>query len=203
MRFTNYFPMLMAAGFCFCAPICLAVDDTAYVVEEQGRGSFRSLFDKRKATPAEQWEYARDTQNKGRLKKADRRMLYLVRRWPNSKEAPWAQRARADMLYSRGKSKEAFAEYQYLIDNYSSRMRDYDSVLESQFSIALDIMNRKRMRWFFGGYRAPEYSVGYFEDVIRNGPQWAKAPEAQFLIGKAYKESGNLELAISADCGLG
>jgi outer membrane protein assembly factor BamD (BamD/ComL family) len=102
------------------------------------------------------------------------------------------------MLFSRGKLKEAFREYQYLIDNYSSRMRDYDSVLESQFEIAVDVMNRKRMRWFFGGYRAPEYSVDYFEDVIRNGPQWTRAPEAQFLIGQAYQDSKELELAISA-----
>jgi tetratricopeptide (TPR) repeat protein len=64
-------------------------------------------------------------------------------------------------------------------------------------------MNRKRMRWFFGGYRAPEYAVDYFEDVIRNGPQWPRAPEAQFLIGQAYKESGELELAISAYSVLG
>jgi outer membrane protein assembly factor BamD (BamD/ComL family) len=64
-------------------------------------------------------------------------------------------------------------------------------------------MNRKRMRWFFGGYRAPEYAVDYFEDIIRNGPQWPKAPQAQFLIGQAYKESGELELAISAYSVLG
>jgi len=203
MRYTNYFLMLMAAGFCFCAPLCLAGEDATYVVEEQGRSSFRSLFDKRKPTSADQWEYARETQNKGRLKKAERRMIYLVRRWPNSKEAPWAQRARADILYSRGDLKEAFTQYQYLIDNYSSRMREYDSVLESQFTIALDIMNRKRMRWFFGGYSAPEYAVDYFEDIIRNGPQWTKAPQAQFLIGQAYKESGALELAISAYSVLG
>ena len=77
-------------------------------------------------------------------------------------------------------------------------MRDYGSVLESQFEIAVDIMNRRRMRWLFGGYRAPEYAVDYFEDVIRNGPQWSRAPEAQFLIGKCHQEAKDLELAISA-----
>ncbi len=180
-----------------------AGDEKPYIVEEQGRSTWRVMFDKKKETPAGQWEYARETQNKGRLKKADRRMLYLVRRWPNSKEAPWAQRARADMLNARGKFKEAFREYQYLIDNYSSRMRDYDSVLESQFSIAVDIMKQRRMRWFFGGYRAPEYSVDYFEDVIRNGPQWMRAPEAQFLIGQSYQQAKDMELAISAYAVLG
>jgi outer membrane protein assembly factor BamD (BamD/ComL family) len=191
--------MLLAAVFCFVTPQSFAKKkETTYVVEEKGRSTWRVMFDKKLPTSAEQWTYARETQNKGRLKKADRRMLYLVRRWPNSKEAPWAQRARADMLYSRGKLKEAFTQYQYLIDNYSSRMLDYSSVLESQFNIAMDVMKRKRMRWFFGGYRAPEYAVSYFEDVIRNGPQWSRASEAQFLIGQAYHVSGDLELAISS-----
>ena len=202
MRVTKYYLFLVAAGLCFFASFCVAEDDKAYVVEEHGRGTWR-LFDKKKATSSEQWSYALEMQNRGWLKKADRRMLYLVRRWPNSPEAPWAQRARADMLNARGKSKEAFNEYQYLIDNYSSRMRDYDVVLDQQFHIAVDIMNRKRMRWFFGGYRAPEYSVDYFEDVIRNGPQWSRAPESQFLIGQAYQESDDLELAISAYSVLG
>ncbi len=198
MRMTHYFLFLMAAFFCFGSVACYADDETAYVVEERGRGTWRVWFEKRQLTSAEQWKYARETQNRGWLKKADRRMLYLVRRWPNSQEAPWAQRARADMFFSRGKLKEAFKEYQYLIDNYSSRMHDYDSVLESQFEVAVDVMNHKRMRWFFGGYRAPEYSVNYFEDVIRNGPQSARAPEAQYLIGQAYQYSKELELAISA-----
>jgi len=198
MRFYKYFLLLLAGGLSFLAPPGFAEDETAYVVEERGRATFRASFDKRMPTSAEQWDYALETQNKGWLKKADRRMLYLVRRWPNSPEAPWAQRARADMLYSRGKLKDASKEYQYLIDNYSSRMRDYDSVLESQFEIAVDVMNRRRMRWLFGGYRAPEYAVDYFEDVIRNGPQWSRAPEAQFLIGKCHQEANELELAISA-----
>jgi outer membrane protein assembly factor BamD (BamD/ComL family) len=199
MRITKTIQLFLLVAACVGNTACVGPKSTEpYVIQEQGRSTWRVLFDKKMPTSEEQWIYARETQNRGQLKKADRRMLYLVRRWPNSKEAPWAQRARADMLYARGELKEAFKEYQFLIDNYSSRMRDYDSVLESQFNIAVDIMNQRRMRWIFGGYRAPEYAVNYFEDVIRNGPQWSRAQEAQFLIGKAYQEADDLELAISA-----
>lgn len=199
MQITKYLQLLLLVAACAANTACVGPKSTApYVVQEEGRSTWRVLFDKKMETSAGQWDYARATQNKGQLKKADRRMLYLVRRWPNSKEAPWAQRARADMLYARGELKEAFAEYQYLIDNYSSRMRDYDSVLESQFNIAVDLMNRRRMRWIFGGYRAPEYAVDYFENVIRNGPQWPRTQEAQYLIGKSYQEAEDLEMAISA-----
>ena len=198
MRFLKKILVVSLAGFFLSSAVCGAKgDNKAYVVEEQGRKTWRTLFDKRMPTSAQQWEYARGIQEKGRLKKAERLMLYLVRRWPNCKEAPQAQRARADMFYARKKLKDAFRQYQYLIDNYSSRMVDYNSVLESQFKIAVDTMERRRMRWLFGGYRAPEYAVDLFEDIIRNGPQWVRAPEAQFLIGKAYQESNELELAIA------
>ena len=187
--------MLLVAGVVLVAPVSRG-EDKVYTVQERGRSTWRATFDKRMPTSAEQWEYAHKTQDKGRLKKADRRMLYLVRRWPNSKEAPLAQRARADMLLSRGKWKDSFKEYQHLIDNYSSRMEDYNSVLENQYDIAVKIMNRRRIRWMFGGYRAPEYAVEYFEDVIRNGPQWLRAPEAQFMIGKCHQDAKEYELAI-------
>lgn len=125
-------------------------------------------------------------------------MLYLIRRWPNSKEAPWAARARADILMARGDYEKAFDAYQYLIDNYSSRMADYDTVLERQYEIAVRIMNRRHMKWLFGGYRSPEYAVDYFEKIIRNGPQWSRAAEAQYLIGKCDQEEDDYELAITA-----
>jgi outer membrane protein assembly factor BamD (BamD/ComL family) len=169
-----------------------------YAIEEQGRGTWRATFDKKMDTPSAQWIYAKETRDKGWLKKADRRMLYLVRRWPNSKEAPWAARARADMMYERRNWKDAFRAYQYLVDNYSSRMADYDTVLQRQYEIAVKIMNRKRMRWIFGGFKAPEYAVEYFEQVIRNGPQWTQAPMAQFMIGKCHQDTKEWELAISA-----
>ena len=173
-------------------------EDDAYVVVEEGRGMLRALFDQKMETPAQQFEYATATRNQGRLRKADRSMLYLVRRWPNSLEAPLAARARGDMLLARGKLEEAFTAYQFLIDNYSSRMAEYDSVLECQYEIAVKIMNRRRFRIFFGGYRVPEYAVKYFEQIIRNGPQWTKAAEVQFRIGQCHQEAEDYELAIAA-----
>ncbi len=170
----------------------------SYSIEERGRRTFRSLFDANKGTSAEQWAYARKTQDRGNLKKAERRMQYLYRRWPNSKEAPWAARARADMLLERELEKEAFDAYQFLIDNYSSRMADYDSVLELQYEIAEGIMNHRRMRWIFGGYRAPEYAIDYFEAVIRNGPQWTGAAKAQFMVGMCHQDSKDYEMAIAS-----
>lgn len=190
--------MLAIAGLFIVLTGCRSPKGVPYVVEEQGRSTLRATFDRKQHTPAEQWQFAKETRDRGNLKKSEGRMIYLYRRWPNSKEAPWAARARADMLFERKKWKDAFPAYQFLIDNYSSRMNDYDSVLENQFAISEKIMNRRRVRWLFGGFRAPEYAVEYFETVIRNGPQWERAPEAQFMIGKCHQDAEQLELAVSA-----
>lgn len=180
-----------------------AKEEKVYWVEDKGRTTLRSTFATKKDDPVEQWDFAKKTWDKGHLKKADGRMLYLYRRWPNSKEAPRAARARADILFERKKWKEAFTAYQYLVDNYSGQMVDYDAVLERQFEIAVKIMKRKRLRWIFGGYRAPEYAVEYFEGVNRNGPQWKRAAEAQFMVGKCNQDAKEYELAISAYAVLG
>jgi len=198
MRFFKFSLITLALLSALGATPSFAKKNAPYVTEEKGHATWRTTFDKRMKTPAEHWEYANKLREKGRLKKADRLMLYLVNRWPNSKEAPQAQRARADMFYERGEYKKAFTAYQYLVDNYSSRMRDYNSVLEAQFKIASKIMKKRRLRWLFGGYKSPEYAVDYFEQIIRNGPQWERATEAQFLIGQAYQEAEELEEAIAA-----
>lgn len=188
----------LVAGICLLGVGCTSPSDKPYVLEERGRTTLRSTLDKKMDTPAEQWAYARKTRDAGRLKKAEGRMAYLYRRWPNSVEAPLAARARADILFERKKWKEAFKAYQYLVDNYSSRMGDYNQVLDRQYKIAVKVMNRRRLRWIFGGYRAPQYAVEYFEAVIRNGPQWERAPEAQFMIGKCNQDAKEFELAITA-----
>ena len=167
-----------------------------YVVVEEGSGLFRS--GKKMSTSAEQWEYASATRESGSLKKAARRMLYLVRRWPSSKEAPLAARAYADILLERGQLKAAFDAYQDLIDNYSGRMEEYDTVLEAQFNIAKLLMEKRRMVWAFGGYATPGAAVDYYEEMIRNGPQSAHSPEAQFLVGQCHQAEKEYEQAILA-----
>jgi outer membrane protein assembly factor BamD (BamD/ComL family) len=60
------------------------------------------------------------------------------------------------------------------------------------------MMDKRWMRWLFGGYRSPEYAVDDFRQIIRNGPQWPRSREAQFLIGKAYEEAEEYEDAVTA-----
>jgi len=204
MRFVAHPLLLSLALAATCLPgTAPAKEDEAYVIEEKGRTTLAAQFDKRMPTPSGQWTYALETRNKGRLDRAKRRFRYLVRRWPNAKEAPDAQKAYADVLYAQGELDDAFNAYQYLIDNYSDRMTDYSSVLALQFEVAQKIMKRRRMRWIFGGYKAPEYAAEYFRHVVRNGPEWPRAPEALYMVGTCYEKGDELEEAVVAFADVG
>jgi len=202
MRLHTYFLFFMLILFSGCTTSSPNQTET-YVVKEKTRTSWRFLFVKKMPTPAKQWKLAQQTRHNKKLKKANKQLDYLIFTWPNSNEAPLAQRARADIFYARKEYKDAFDAYQYLINNYPSEIKDYNRVLENQLNIAVHIMKTKRMRWFFGGYQSPTRAVEEFEQIIRNGAQWEKAPHVQMLIGEAYEKEKEFELAIVAYSVLG
>lgn len=191
--------MLLAGSGC----MSMSADKKPYVEEEEGKYTWRATFVSKEDTASEQLAAARKAHDKGRLKKARHKLMYLYRRWPNSEEAPLAVREYADILFEDKEWKDAYKAYQYLVDNYAGRMEDYDDVLQRQFEISVKIMKRKRLRWILGGYRAPEYAVEYFEGVVKNGPQWSRAPETQFMVGKCNQDAKEYELAITAYAVLG
>ena len=80
--------------------------------------------------------------------------------------------AHAEMLKKRKKWDDAFKLYQYVIDNYSNRLKGYSDVLNGQFELAMSVMEMRRMTFLFGGYQVPEMAIPYFEAIIINGPQW-------------------------------
>lgn len=171
---------------------------TALPYEETRSGEYFYLnpFTPKPADPQEHWDYALGLQEQGDTSAARRQFEILVKRWPDSPEAAAAQRAVADLYYEQGKPAKAFAAYETLVSRYYASVKNYSGVLERQYDIAAQEMDRKRMKWLFGGYRAPERAVPLFESIIRSAPQWERAAEMQFMIGEAYRKTGALEQAI-------
>jgi LPS-assembly protein len=188
--FLAVFTLLTAAG---CSSVPLPY-------EEANRGNYLYLnpFAHKPTSPAEHLRYAQALKEQGHLRSARKQFDILVKRWPDSAEAPAAQRELAELLFTRGKNKKAFEAYEDLIRKYYSRIPNYDEVLNRQYTLAVNDMERKRMRWLFGGYRAPERAVPMFESILRNAPQWERAPEMQYLIGQAYHKGGEEEMAVVA-----
>lgn len=169
-----------------------------YHEARDGNYLYLNPFTDKPANPQEHLKYAQSLRDRGHLKSARKQFEILVKRWPDSAEAATAQQAAAEIYFQQGKNKKAFTAYEDLIKEYYTSIKDYDAILDSQYVIATKEMNRKRMRWLFGGYRAPERAVPMFESIIENAPQWERAPEIQYMIGQAYQKNDDQELAVVA-----
>ena len=145
------------------------------------------LWGPRKDDPASQLAYAQATEEKGKLRSAGHRYKGLINRWPDSVEASAAQYHLARCLEKRGKDKDAFDAYEELLKTYPREAQN-EKVLNSMFDIARRVMDHRQMSWFgLPGFQAPTRAVPFFESILKYGPRWEKAAEAQYLIGRAYE----------------
>lgn len=166
--------------------------------DTQDKERYWSIFLRtKKDSPAEELAYARQLESDGRGRAARRRYAALVKHWPTAPEAATAQLGLARMLDEKGKLKDAFDEYQHLFDRYPSTF-PVEEVLERQFDIAVEVMNAKKFKLIFGGLSDPEEAVPLFGKIVDNAPEWERAANAQYLIGRAYERAGKDELAIPA-----
>lgn len=170
--------------------------DKAYDTREQER--YWSIFLRtERENPQEELAYARQLESSGRLRSARRRYAALVKHWPTSPEAPQAQLGLARLLDKKGKLMDAFDAYQRLFDRYPGSF-PVEEVLDRQFDIAIGVMNARKLRFIFGGLSDPQAAVPLFEKIVANAPEWERAANAQYLIGRAYDMAGKEELAIPA-----
>lgn len=180
-----------------CGPWVTPAPGQAYV-ETQKKHSWFSFNRPAKKNPADQLAHADRLFAEGALKKAGKAYKALAVTWPGSPEAVPAQLRYARSLDARGKSDKAFEAYQSLMEANAGGF-PYDDVLQRQFDLAQEMMNRRHGRLLlFGGFKAPERAVPMFEKVVKNGPRSPRAAEAQYLIGWAYEISDQLELAVVA-----
>jgi outer membrane protein assembly factor BamD (BamD/ComL family) len=175
-----------------CAAASKVYEETS---GRKGRYFFRRP---RKNTPDQQLAYADKLLEEGKMRRAMRHYLALTRFWPESPQAGEAQYKYARLLDHRGKLMDAFEEYQRLFDHHTGFF-PYDEVLHRQFELAEILMNRRKGKFlFFPGFTAPERAAPLFESIVKNGPQWERAPEAQFFVGQAYEKSLEYEQAVAA-----
>jgi len=152
----------------------------------------------KKDTPVEQLAFANRLREEG-SRGAGKQYQALLKFWPDSPEAPAAQLAYAEWLEERGEHRVAFDEYQYLMELYGGRFPNYQRILARQMRIAKHIMeSRKGGFLFYDGFSAPERAVPLFRKILKNGPHWEGAPEAQYLIGRAHQLNQRYEEAVVA-----
>ena len=151
-----------------------------------------------KVKPAEQFAYASELEQAGRLRKATRQYDALVHTWHDSPEGVKAQQAFARLLEQRRRYRDAFEAYQYLVDHYAGRF-SYAAVIDAQFRIARQMLTERSGGFlFFPGARMTDVALLMFQKVVSNAPDGPSAPEAQFRVGWAHEEMKDFDLAIDA-----
>jgi outer membrane protein assembly factor BamD len=197
--FQRHFLFVLLAGYCGISTITPGAYAKQEVYEETHRPKSFWFFSRpAKGNPAEQLSYAKERQRKGHLSSAARQYSRLVNYWPDSPEAPSAQLEYAQIMDERGKLQDAFDGYRDLLVRYPNYM-PYDKILTRMYQIATDVMEHRKGKFlFFKGFRSPTKAVPLFESIIELAPEWEKSPETQFLIGQAYDEEKDFEMAIVA-----
>lgn len=138
----------------------------------------------RENTAAAQLDYALKQEALGRTRSARKGYEALVREWPATPEAAKAQFALATLYEKTGRFEKAFDEYQYLITHYAGNC-PYTEVLDRQFRIANHLLhnNTSMFGWNLSGMDTIRER---FEQVVRNAPRSAIAPELMLIIGSIH-----------------
>lgn len=144
---------------------------------------------------AEQFEWARARQEEGSWRAARRGYDALVREWPSSPEAPIAQKALADLYLEHYLEYEnAFEEYRYLMDFYSSQC-DYDAMAQRLYDVARLMEEEGKTIIFFRFANTVDVRRA-FEAVVLRAPGAAFAPQALLTVAKLREDDGEWTQAV-------
>ena len=147
-----------------------------------------------------QLEHAQKLEAAGSTKSARKAYDLLVREWPTAPEAPQAQLSFAQLLEQAKKYDQAFQQYQYLIVHYAGNC-PYNEVLDRQFRIANLLLHDNRS--MFGKILSGTDEIRErFEQIVRNAPRSAIAPEAMLIVGSIRVSEKQLPEAISVYDGI-
>jgi outer membrane protein assembly factor BamD len=151
-----------------------------------------------KETPKVQWEYAQGLEKNAKYNNAAHAYQALIKAFPTSPYAPQAQLKIAECHEKNGDLYEAFKAYEKMLDNYP-KDANYEDILKRENRIGeLYIKGKKRNLWRFPIIPAVDKGIEILEAIIKNAPYSAIAPQAQFMVGTAYKRQGKYTEAITA-----
>jgi len=139
-------------------------------------------------------------ESEGRSRAARKAYEALIREWPTMPQASTAQLNLAHLYETIGKFDKAFDEYQYLVTYFAGNC-PYNEVLDRQFRIANYLLhnNRSMFGWLLNGM---DTIRGRFEQIVRNAPRSAIAPEAMLIIGSIRVSEEEREEAIKVYDGI-
>ena len=157
---------------------------------------FSWLNGPKRETASEQFAYAVELEEQESWRAARKAYDALVREWPTSPEAPKAQKAIGDIYLSHELDyEEAFREYRYLIDFYSSQC-DYDEAVETLYKTAGLMREEGKTIVFFRFDNTVDVRRAY-EAVVLRAPGAKFAPAAMLTIARLREDEDKPETAVT------
>ena len=148
-----------------------------------------------KEDAASQYAYASACMASNSWRAARRGFDALIREWPTSPEAPKAQEALADMYLEHYLEYEnAFREYKYLLDYYSTQC-DFDAIAFRLYEVA-KLMREEGKSILFVRFDNTVTVRRAFEAVVLRAPGARFAAEALLTIGELREDDQDYEQAI-------
>ena len=142
-----------------------------------------------------QFAYCQELMAEGSWSKARRQLDALVREWPTSPEAPKAQQLVAEICLTHVRnSEDAFAEYRYLLDFYSSSC-DYDRIVDKLYQVA-NLMRRDGKEVLFVRFANTVDVRRAYEACVLHAPGTKWVPEAMLTIGALREDEGKYAEAV-------
>ena len=143
----------------------------------------------------DQFAYCQELMAEGSWSKARRQLDALVREWPTSQEAPKAQQLVAEIYLTKiQNSEDAFAEYRYLLDFYSSSC-DYDKLVDKLYQVA-NLMKRDGKEVLFIRFANTVDVRRAYEACVLHAPGAKWVPEAMLTIGSLREDEGKYAEAV-------
>lgn len=156
---------------------------------------FGWFFGPEKGTAAEQYAWCRECLSNESWRAARNGFDALVREWPTASEAPLAQKALADLYATHYESyEEAYNEYRYLLDFYSSSC-DYAAVVEAAYAMATNMLRVGKTVVFFPFANTVDVRRA-IEGVVLRSPGAPFVPEAMLTIASLREDEDKGELAV-------
>ena len=147
-----------------------------------------------RATPAEQYELAKELEAASSFRKARRACDALVREWPAAAEAPHAQ-LRIVKIYAHEKDyDDALEELEYLLDFYPSEV-PYLELVEYLYKLT-NLMVKEKKTMFGLSFTSDRVVRQHYESVVRRAPRASYVPETMLKIADLREQNDEYEEAV-------
>ena len=156
---------------------------------------FQFILGPKCGNAADQYAYCQELVKAEDWSKACRELDALVRNWPTAPEAWKAQRQMADIrLEKLGDTEDAFADYRYLLDFYSSQC-DYAATADKLHDVA-GILKLEGKEIMFVRFANTVDVRRAYETCVLRAPGASWVPDAMLVIAALREDEGKYTEAI-------